>query len=246
MKQYYYIAIVVLSLFFSGRAEAQGDVVVHSDPRLSLMLKRPHNVEQASVASMTHKQPAKKTVHTPPAVLSHTTSGKAAILAETLPTASASKLPRYIPAATAGNSIKAAAVPAPATNKPIGDKAPPPQAVVTSATRTLPPPMPLPSIGGHAAGWEPVHHERATVKSGKGYRVQIYNGPDRNKAIEIKREFMRHFPGVHTYLTYKSPCFRVKVGDFRNRSDAVGMYKEANSIYSPTMIVPDIIIVSTF
>lgn len=75
--------------------------------------------------------------------------------------------------------------------------------------------------------------------SGPGYRVQIYNGYDRHKAALIKAEFMRNYPGVPTYLTYISPNFRVKVGDFRNRSDAVGMYREASSSYTPCMIVPD-------
>lgn len=84
------------------------------------------------------------------------------------------------------------------------------------------------------------------VYSGKGYRVQIYNGNDRVKAIKIKAEFMRKFPGVRTYLTYISPCFRVKVGDYRNRGDAEGMLREANAMYSPSMIVPDIINVSSF
>jgi len=81
---------------------------------------------------------------------------------------------------------------------------------------------------------------------GKGFRVQIYNGPDREKAIKIKTEFMRHFPGVHTYLTYISPSFRIKVGDFRDRSDAAGMMREANSMYSPCMIVPDMVTVTNY
>jgi hypothetical protein len=82
--------------------------------------------------------------------------------------------------------------------------------------------------------------------SGKGFRVQIYNGNDRNKAVETKMEFARRYPAVRTYLCYISPSFRVKVGDFRNRSDAEGMYREAKSMYSPCMIVPDIITVCTY
>jgi hypothetical protein len=85
-----------------------------------------------------------------------------------------------------------------------------------------------------------------TIYSGKGFRVQIYYGPDREKAIKIKTEFMRLYPDVRTYLTYISPTFRVKVGDYRNRNDAAGMLKEANSMYSPCMIVPDIITINTF
>ena len=90
------------------------------------------------------------------------------------------------------------------------------------------------------------HHEVRTIYTGKGYRVQIYNGPDRAKALSVKSEFMRHFPGVHSYLIYSSPGFRVKIGDYRNRSDAEGMLREANSMFNPSMIVPDLVTISTY
>ena len=99
-----------------------------------------------------------------------------------------------------------------------------------------------PILGGYLTA----PRKGGVIYSGKGFRVQIYNGPDRAKAIEIKREFMRRNPGVRTYLTYVSPAFRVKVGNYRNRSDAEGMYREAKSVYMPCMIVPDIITISTF
>jgi hypothetical protein len=75
--------------------------------------------------------------------------------------------------------------------------------------------------------------------SGKGFRVQIYNGPNRDEALRRKAEFMRNYPGVHIYLVYAAPFYKLKVGDFRRREDAIGMYHEANGTYSPCMIVPD-------
>lgn len=88
--------------------------------------------------------------------------------------------------------------------------------------------------------------EGRVIYSGKGFRVQIYNGTDRDKAVIIKNEFSRRYPGTRTYLTYISPSFRVKVGNYRNRSDAEGMLREANSMYNPSMIVPDLITISTY
>ena len=90
-----------------------------------------------------------------------------------------------------------------------------------------------------------MRHEKV-IYSGKGFRVQIYYGPDRSKAVKIKSEFMRYYPDVRTYLSYYPPYFRVKVGNYRSRGNALGMLKEANSMYSPCMIVPDIITISTF
>jgi len=83
------------------------------------------------------------------------------------------------------------------------------------------------------------------IRSGRGYRVQIYSGADRSKALERKVDFMRRFPGVKTYLTYAQPQYRVKVGDFRSRGEAQKMYEQVNTLYNPCMIVPDIIVINT-
>jgi hypothetical protein len=83
------------------------------------------------------------------------------------------------------------------------------------------------------------------IRSGRGFRVQIYNGNDRVKATKMKLDFMRRFPGVRTYMTYIQPQFRVKVGDFRTRSEAQKMYQQLSTLYSPVMIVPDIIVINT-
>lgn len=83
------------------------------------------------------------------------------------------------------------------------------------------------------------------IRSGNGYRVQIYNGNDRNKANEIRVDFLRRFPGIRTYLTYSQPQFRVKVGDYRTRDEAQKMYDQVSTIYTSPMIVPDIIVINT-
>jgi hypothetical protein len=83
------------------------------------------------------------------------------------------------------------------------------------------------------------------IRSGQGYRVQIYNGNDRVKANQIKVDFIRRFPGIRTYLTYVLPQFRVKVGDFRTRAEAFELYKKVSDMYNPSMIVPDIIVINT-
>ena len=86
---------------------------------------------------------------------------------------------------------------------------------------------------------------RGAIYSAHGYRVQIYSGSDRNKAMSIKVDFMRRFPNVRTYMTYVSPHFRVKVGDYKSRQDAVKMYQQVSTLYNPCMIVPDIVVINT-
>lgn len=87
--------------------------------------------------------------------------------------------------------------------------------------------------------------KRGLIRSGRGYRVQIYAGNDRAAATRIKVDFMRRYPGVRTYMTYVAPQFRVKVGDFQSRGDAQRLANQVGSIYKPTMVVPDLIVVNT-
>ncbi|HRO42901.1 MAG TPA: SPOR domain-containing protein [Flavipsychrobacter sp.] len=84
------------------------------------------------------------------------------------------------------------------------------------------------------------------IRSGRGFRVQIYNGNDRNKAISTKVDFMRRHPNVPTYMSYIQPQFRVKVGNFRSRGDAQKFVQQISANYSPVMVVPDIIVINTF
>ncbi|XZF16440.1 SPOR domain-containing protein [Chitinophagaceae bacterium MMS25-I14] len=86
---------------------------------------------------------------------------------------------------------------------------------------------------------------KAYIRSSRGFRVQIYNGNDRNSATQIKLDFMRRFPGVRTYMTYVQPQFLVKVGNYHTRAEAQKMYKQVSQLYNPCMIVPDIVEINT-
>ncbi len=75
----------------------------------------------------------------------------------------------------------------------------------------------------------------------KGVRIQIYSGPDRAKANQTKMSFMKNFPGIRAYLMYSAPNFRVRVGDFKSRSDAMELYQQLTGTYKAAMIVPDMV-----
>jgi len=78
----------------------------------------------------------------------------------------------------------------------------------------------------------------------KGVRIQIYSGPDRGKANQIKMSFMKNFPGIRAYLMYAAPNFRVRVGDFKSRSDAMELYHQLLDNYKAVMIVPDMVTIT--
>lgn len=84
------------------------------------------------------------------------------------------------------------------------------------------------------------------IRSGRGFRIQIYNGNEKAQAINKKIDFMRRFPEVATYMTYTQPLFRVKVGNFQSRKEAQTFMSQIGSFYGTAMIVPDFIVINTF
>jgi len=88
--------------------------------------------------------------------------------------------------------------------------------------------------------------KHGVIRSARGYRIQIYNGNDRNKAIKLKIECIRRFPKLETYMTYIQPQFRVKVGNFTTRGEAQKFVQQMSALFSPIMIVPDFIVINTF
>jgi len=219
MNRLHNILFIISVLFFAFSTQAQdnqhGGVIIHSDPRLSLLLNKAHPAPKPQPVERIHTTPERnrQNVKTP-------------VIAE-----------KDHPA------LASASIP----NRPH------PMTVAAPVAATPAPAMPVAAKPATAPVSKYYYSERLTttergkiIYSGKGFRVQIFNGQDRNKAMDVKLEFMRRYPGVRTYLTYMSPCFRVKVGNYRNRSDAEGMYREMKSMYGPCMIVPDIITISTY
>ena len=73
-----------------------------------------------------------------------------------------------------------------------------------------------------------------------GFRVQLTSSANRNEINSLKSEFMKAHPDVRTYMTYQQPYFKLRVGDFEERTDA---NRFMNEIYSqfPGFIVEDVI-----
>jgi len=92
---------------------------------------------------------------------------------------------------------------------------------------------------------KPSNANRAFIGKVRGFRVQIYNGNDRKKASQAKLDFMRAFPGVRSYMIYNNPQFRIRVGDFRTRKEAMDLYNKAAARFNPCMIVPDVVNINT-
>src|SRR5690606_18427918 len=81
----------------------------------------------------------------------------------------------------------------------------------------------------------PVDKENATRTTTMGFRVQIYSGSNRSDAYAEQARFKSLYKGIDTYLSYEEPNYRVKVGDFRSRSEAQdlmqGLRKQFNNVF---------------
>ncbi len=76
----------------------------------------------------------------------------------------------------------------------------------------------------------------------EGYRVQIFfdsGSNSKNKAASIKADFETVYPGVKSYLSYKEPYYRVRVGDFRTLTEAVGFQKKIAADFQNSFAVKD-------
>jgi len=69
-----------------------------------------------------------------------------------------------------------------------------------------------------------------------GFRIQIYSGNSRNDAYAAQARFQQQFSDISTYVSYTQPNYRVKVGDFRSRSEAQAFMREARKSF-PTVFL---------
>lgn len=72
--------------------------------------------------------------------------------------------------------------------------------------------------------------EEDEVSSLVGYRVQVFSDNNqrtaKSQAQGRKNKIASKYPNVKVYLIYKSPMWRVRVGDFKTRSEAEQMMYE--------------------
>ena len=76
-------------------------------------------------------------------------------------------------------------------------------------------------------------------KTMHGYRVQIHFGSQRAKANEVKADFLKIYPNMGAYLVYHQPNFKIRVGDFKTRLEAMKFLKEIQPLYSTAFLVKD-------
>lgn len=72
-----------------------------------------------------------------------------------------------------------------------------------------------------------------------GFRIQVFFGPERQKAQEAKTQLSALYPENQTYLVYQQPNFKVRLGDFKTRLEASRFLQRVQGNYPGAFIVPD-------
>ncbi len=68
----------------------------------------------------------------------------------------------------------------------------------------------------------------------EGYRIQIYKESGNtalDSALAVRERFMRRYPGVPAYISFDEPYYRLRVGDFRTRLEAIRFLKRIKRRY---------------
>ncbi len=83
---------------------------------------------------------------------------------------------------------------------------------------------------------------RNSRRSGAGFRILVVNTNNRNTVMEAKRKIYERFPELKAYLMYQSPFFKLKVGNFKEHTDAETYLYDIQKIFTTGVyIVPDVI-----
>ena len=75
-----------------------------------------------------------------------------------------------------------------------------------------------------------------------GFRIQVFSDSgnnSKNKAQSVQDEFLAKYPAMGVYLTFKSPNYKVRIGDFRTKLDAQRFLIELTADYPNAFIIAD-------
>ncbi|MEL6134905.1 MAG: SPOR domain-containing protein [Bacteroidota bacterium] len=72
-----------------------------------------------------------------------------------------------------------------------------------------------------------------------GFRIQIYSGSSRSRAISLNAGLMSRFRSQVSYLEYSAPNYVVRIGDFMEREEAILFVAKVREVYPGAFIVPD-------
>lgn len=75
-----------------------------------------------------------------------------------------------------------------------------------------------------------------------GYRIRVFydNGPQaRIKSENIEQILQKQFPEVLVYRSFESPNYKVSIGDFRSKDEALRIFNAIKGTYPTAFIIKE-------
>lgn len=87
-----------------------------------------------------------------------------------------------------------------------------------------------------------VYIENNIKRTSTGYRLRIYFDNKQNARTvseEIANDFVIKYPDIPVFRVYTNPYFKVTVGNFRSKSDALKFLNEIKGLYPSVFLVKE-------
>jgi hypothetical protein len=74
----------------------------------------------------------------------------------------------------------------------------------------------------------------------EGFRVQLFSGVGskaRQEALDVKAKVLSEFPDEHIFIEYSAPFWRVRVGSFRHKHEALPLLEKLRKLFPACYVV---------
>ncbi|HYH55026.1 MAG TPA: SPOR domain-containing protein [Anseongella sp.] len=78
----------------------------------------------------------------------------------------------------------------------------------------------------------------------RGYRVQLYSGPDRQVYIQMKQKYRNLYPQGASYLKYEAPNFRLQAGNCETLAEANRLKEILAKDFEGATVVEETVVVN--
>ena len=79
-----------------------------------------------------------------------------------------------------------------------------------------------------------------------GWRVQLKFKAKEAEIIKLKSKFIKNYPDIPIYLMYDEPYYKIRVGNCRNKLDAIRIKNKISTHFPGSYPVPELINFSEF
>jgi hypothetical protein len=84
-----------------------------------------------------------------------------------------------------------------------------------------------------------IHLYNEKITTAEGFRILIYTGPKREDARIYSNNVYQILPNEKTYIDWKQPNFKVKVGNYIDKLEAYYAYARLINSFPNAIVIPD-------